>query len=71
MKKVFLLGFLALSMVAMAQQVTPVTVEIAELKIDSLRAAYLSQPPMYRTALDPHRIETISDFHDMNIPRVC
>lgn len=52
MKKVFLLGFLALSMVAMAQQVTPVTVEIAELKIDSLRAAYLSQPPMYRTALE-------------------
>jgi DNA repair exonuclease SbcCD ATPase subunit len=52
MKKVFLLGFLALSMVAMAQQVTPVNVTIAELKIDSLRDAYLTQPPMYRTALE-------------------
>ena len=52
MKKVFLLGFLALSMVAMAQQVTPVNVTIVELKIDSLRDAYLTQPPMYRTALE-------------------
>ena len=37
MKKIFLLGFLAISVVALAQQVTPVTVQIAELKIDSLR----------------------------------
>lgn len=52
MKKLFLLSFLALSMVAMAQQVTPVTVNVPDLQIDSLRAEYLSQPPMYRTALD-------------------
>lgn len=57
MKKIFLLGFLAMSMVALAQQVTPVTVQIAELKIDSLRAVYLSQPPMYRTALEMQAVE--------------
>ena len=52
MKKYFVIAFLALGMAAMAQHVTPVTIEIAEVKIDSLRDLYLSEPPMYRASLN-------------------
>lgn len=36
----------------MAQHVTPLNIELAEVKIDSLRALYFSEPTMYRAALD-------------------
>lgn len=36
----------------MAQHVTPLSIEIAEVKIDSLRDLYLSEPPMYRASLN-------------------
>ena len=52
MKKIILLSFAALSLTAMAQHVTPVSIEVAEVKLDSLRALYISEPMMYRTALD-------------------
>jgi chromosome segregation ATPase len=39
-------------MVAMAQHVTPVNIEIAEVRLDSLRALYMSEPTMYRASLD-------------------
>lgn len=52
MKKYFLLAFVALSMSALAQHVTPLNIEIADPKIDSLRTLYLAEPPMYRAALN-------------------
>jgi chromosome segregation ATPase len=52
MKKFVLLAFMALSMVAVAQTVTPITIQVAEFKKDSLRALYISEPPMYRASLD-------------------
>ena len=52
MKKFFLMAFAALSMSAMAQTVTPVSITLAEFKVDSLRALYMAEPIMYRAALD-------------------
>ncbi len=52
MKKVFLMAFMAMSMVAMAQHVTPVSVRIAEVRLDSLRALYGAEPTMYRASLE-------------------
>ena len=52
MKKCILVAFVALSMSAFAQSVTPLNIEIADPKIDSLRTLYLSEPPMYRAAID-------------------
>lgn len=52
MKKFFLMAFAALSMSVMAQQVTPVSISLAEFKVDSLRTLYGSEPIMYRASLD-------------------
>ena len=52
MKKFFLMAFAALSLSAMAQRVTPVSITLAEFKVDSLRALYMAEPIMYRAALD-------------------
>ena len=52
MKKVFLLAFMALSLSVAAQKVTPLTIEVAEVDINALRAQYQSEPIMYRAALD-------------------
>lgn len=52
MKKCILLAFVALSMSAFAQHVTPLNIQLTDPKIDSLRTLYLSEPPMYRAALD-------------------
>lgn len=51
MRKVFFFAFMALSLTAMAQHVTPLTVKIADVKLDSLRALYQSEPAMYRASL--------------------
>ena len=52
MRKFFLMTVLALSMSAFAQRVTPLNINLAEFKMDSLRALYLDQPIMYRASLD-------------------
>ena len=52
MKKIFVMAFLALGLSAMAQHVAPLTIEIADLQVDSLRAKYLTEPAMYRAALE-------------------
>lgn len=36
----------------MAQKVTPISITLFDFKIDSLRALYMSEPIMYRAALD-------------------
>ncbi|MBR1878914.1 MAG: hypothetical protein IJ814_07950 [Paludibacteraceae bacterium] len=51
MRKIFMIAFAAMSMAVMAQHVTPIGVEIKDLKLDSLRDAYLSQPAMYMASL--------------------
>lgn len=51
MKKFFTLAFLAVGMTVMAQHVTPLNIQIAELKFDSLRALYITEPDMYRASL--------------------
>lgn len=52
MKKLFVMTFLGLSMVVLAQHVTPLSIQVAEINLDSLRTAYLAQPLMYRASLD-------------------
>jgi chromosome segregation ATPase len=52
MKKIFVMAFLALGLSAMAQHVAPLTIEIADPQVDSLRAKYLTEPAMYRAALE-------------------
>lgn len=52
MKKLFTLALLAVGMTAMAQNVTPLNIQIPELKFDSLRSLYISEPAMYRASLE-------------------
>jgi Chromosome segregation ATPases len=52
MRKIVLSAMMALSMVALAQTVTPLSIEVAEVKIDSLRSLYIAEPTMYRASLD-------------------
>ena len=47
-----MLAFMALGLSAMAQHVTPLAIEIAEVQIDTLRAQYFAEPTMYRAALN-------------------
>ena len=51
MKKIMLMAFVALSVSAFAQKVTPLNITLAEVKIDSLRALYMADPIMYKAAL--------------------
>ena len=46
------MAFMAMSMVMMAQHVTPLNIQIAEVKLDSLRTLYQTEPTMYRASLD-------------------
>ena len=52
MKKLFIIAFVSLSMATMAQHVSPLSIQIAEINLDSLRNAYLAQPTMYRASLE-------------------
>ncbi|MBO7457892.1 MAG: hypothetical protein J6T80_01385 [Paludibacteraceae bacterium] len=52
MRKVFFFAFMALSLTAMAQHVKPLTIQIADPRLDSLRTVYSAEPTMYRAALD-------------------
>lgn len=61
MKKIFLFAFAALSLSVMAQHVTPVSITVTEVKLDSLRAKYMSEPIMYRASLDALLVELNRD----------
>ena len=52
MKKGFIVAFLAFSMAAMAQTVTPLSVELSSFNLDSLRTLYITEPAMYRASLE-------------------
>ena len=69
MKKVFLLTFMALSMTAMAQQITPLTVEVIEPKLDSLRALYASEPQVYLATLNSLQKQMDANSKDLKTAR--
>lgn len=52
MKKLFIIAFVSLSMATMAQHVNSLAISVVEINLDSLRAAYLAQPTMYRASLE-------------------
>ena len=52
MKRIILLAFTAFSMSLMAQHVTPLSIPFSEVRIDSLRTLYISEPTMYRASLE-------------------
>ena len=52
MKKLFLLAFMAVSTLAFAQHVTPLSFRVADVNLDSLRTLYVAEPTMYRAALE-------------------
>ena len=51
-KSIFVVAFLALGLSAFAQHVTPLDIRIADVRIDSLRTLYVSEPTMYRASLE-------------------
>lgn len=65
MKKLFILAFVSLSMTAMAQHVKPLAISVAEINLDSLRAAYLAQPTMYRASL-----EVVAEQLEQNVQQI-
>ena len=52
MRKIILLAFMALGMSAFAQKVTPLNIQLAEVKLDSLRNHFIAEPTMYRASLE-------------------
>lgn len=52
MRKIFVLAFLAIGLSVMAQHVNPLSIEIPEVNIDTLRAKHFAEPAMYRAALE-------------------
>lgn len=65
MKKIFLLAFVALSTTVMAQTVNPITIELAEYNLDSLRTLYLSQPNMYRAVINDVALKLDKNAQDL------
>ena len=65
MKKIVLFAFVAFSLAANAQHVTPLSVELTEINLDSLRTLYMQQPTMYRAALDVLSQELAKDAEEI------
>ena len=52
MKKGFVLAFLVMSLAVSAQTVNPLTIELGNFNLDSLRTLYSAEPTMYRASLE-------------------
>lgn len=65
MKKLFIIAFVSLSMATMGQHVNPLSINVAEINLDSLRAAYLAQPTMYRASL-----EVVAEQLEQNVQQI-
>ena len=52
-------------MATMAQHVNPFAISVAEINLDSLRAAYLAQPTMYRASL-----EVVAEQLEQNVQQI-
>lgn len=64
-----LLAFMALGMSAFAQKVTPLNIQLAEVKLDSLRNLYIAEPTMYRAALEVLAQELTKNGEDVKAAR--
>lgn len=52
MKKGFILSFLVMSLAVSAQTVNPLTIELGDFNLDSLRMLYSAEPTMYCASLE-------------------
>ena len=52
MKKGFILAFLVMSLAVSAQTVNPLTIELGDFNLDSLRMLYSAEPTMYCASLE-------------------
>lgn len=69
MRKIILLAFMALGMSAFAQKVTPLNIQLAEVKLDSLRNLYIAEPTMYRASLEVLAQELVKNGEDVKAAR--
>lgn len=69
MRKIILLAFMALGMSAFAQKVTPLNIQLAEVKLDSLRNLYIAEPTMYRASLEVVAQELTKNGEDVKAAR--
>ena len=69
MRKIILLAFMALGMSAFAQKVTPLNIQLAEVKLDSLRNLYIAEPTMYRASLEVLAQELTKNGEDVKAAR--
>ena len=69
MRKIILLAFMALGMSAFAQKVTPLNIQLAEVKLDSLRNLYIAEPTMYRASLEVVAQELSKNGEDVKAAR--
>ena len=68
MKKVFLMAFMAMSLTVMAQHVTPLSVQLAEVNLQAERDAY-KDPTMYRARLDVLAKDLEKNAADLKVAR--
>ena len=69
MKKLFFIAFMAVGVSAMAQHVTPISFEIADAKIDSLRTLYINEPTMYRASLEVVSQNLAKNAEDLKVAK--
>lgn len=60
---------MALGMSAFAQKVTPLNIQLAEVKLDSLRNLYIAEPTMYRASLEVLAQELTKNGEDVKAAR--
>ena len=60
---------MALGMSAFAQKVTPLNIQLAEVKLDSLRNLYIAEPTMYRATLEVVAQELTKNGEDVKAAR--
>lgn len=65
MKKVFFFVFAVCCMTAAAQHVVPVNIQVVDLKLDSLRSLYQTEPMMYRASLDVFAQQLAKNAEDL------
>ena len=70
MRKIVTTALLAMSMVVMAQHVTPVSIKVMDLKLDSLRSKYISEPTMYLSALKVLEQDLEQDMATLKMARI-
>ena len=65
MRKIILFAFMAMTMGAMAQHVTPLSITLEDVKFDSIRIQHASEPDMLRA-----RLKTVAQQFDKNAEEI-